>query len=213
MEKPRLYLDEGEFIWTDGGYGHGPHTVAPYTNIRAEEVQDLRTFNYNQSLIRGRAEHGIAYLKQRFQMLMGYRGNIYREKDERGFSKIVMACIVAHTVASKHDQPNDVGYWLTEEGSTDAADIGDTVNYLQRMQVQASQGSYRSAYRNRQEAQRQFQRQCTQEAATLSATAKDRLRKKRALDLREEMHAHLFEDMNWKFVDTTEDSRRGERAG
>ncbi|SPO21346.1 uncharacterized protein UTRI_00823 [Ustilago trichophora] len=41
LKKPRLYLDEGEFIWVDGGYGHSAFTVGPFSHIAAEKSRDL----------------------------------------------------------------------------------------------------------------------------------------------------------------------------
>ncbi|SAM86369.1 uncharacterized protein UBRO_20278 [Ustilago bromivora] len=41
LKKPRLYLDKGEFIWVDGGYGHSAITVGPFSHIAANKSQDL----------------------------------------------------------------------------------------------------------------------------------------------------------------------------
>jgi len=41
LKKPRLYLDEGEFIWVDGGYGHSAITVGPFSHIAADKSRDL----------------------------------------------------------------------------------------------------------------------------------------------------------------------------
>ena len=37
LKKPCLYLDEGEFIWVDGGYGHSAFTVGPFSHIAANK--------------------------------------------------------------------------------------------------------------------------------------------------------------------------------
>ncbi|SOV05979.1 uncharacterized protein UDID_19272 [Ustilago sp. UG-2017a] len=37
LKKPHLYLDEGEFIWVDGGYGHSAITVRPFSHIAADK--------------------------------------------------------------------------------------------------------------------------------------------------------------------------------
>ncbi|SOV08920.1 uncharacterized protein UDID_17785 [Ustilago sp. UG-2017a] len=47
-----------------------------------------------------RVEHAIAYLKNRFQCLTGYHGNIYHVKDHITTAETIQACIVAHTFAS-----------------------------------------------------------------------------------------------------------------
>ena len=41
LKKPHLYLDKGEFIWVDGGYGHSAFTVGPFSHIAADKSQDL----------------------------------------------------------------------------------------------------------------------------------------------------------------------------
>ncbi|UTT94384.1 hypothetical protein NDA17_007436 [Ustilago hordei] len=77
VAKPRLHLDEGEFVWVDAGYGYSSYTVGPYSNTAAAKSRDLHYFNYSLSHIRVKAEHGIAYLKNHFQCLMGFQGNLY----------------------------------------------------------------------------------------------------------------------------------------
>ena len=37
LKKPCLYLDKGEFIWVDGGYGHSAFTVGPFSHIAANK--------------------------------------------------------------------------------------------------------------------------------------------------------------------------------
>ena len=41
LKKPHLYLDKGEFIWVDGGYGHSAFTVGPFSHIAADKSRDL----------------------------------------------------------------------------------------------------------------------------------------------------------------------------
>ncbi|SAM82485.1 uncharacterized protein UBRO_21069 [Ustilago bromivora] len=45
LKKPHLYLDEGEFIWVDGGYGHSAITVGPFSHTATNKSQDLQYFN------------------------------------------------------------------------------------------------------------------------------------------------------------------------
>ncbi|SPO23074.1 uncharacterized protein UTRI_01752 [Ustilago trichophora] len=45
LAKPRLHLDDGEFVWVDGGYGFSPFTVGPFTNKAADQSRDLSYFN------------------------------------------------------------------------------------------------------------------------------------------------------------------------
>ncbi|KAJ1030897.1 hypothetical protein NDA18_002126 [Ustilago nuda] len=70
--KACLHLDEGKFVWVDAGYGYSSYTVGPYSNTAAEKSRDLHYFNYSLSCLRVKAKHGIAYLKNRFQCLMGF---------------------------------------------------------------------------------------------------------------------------------------------
>lgn len=203
LAKPRLHLDEGEFIWTDGGYGFNPFTVGPFTHKAADKCLDIRKFNYTLSSVRVRVEHAIDYLKNRFQCLKGYRGNIYREDDHTTSSKVTMACIVAHTFASRYDSPEDVAEYL--QGTPDQLD--KIVDDLQRFR--ATQEPYRRA---RRVAQREFEAQAAREKARLRASQLDKLRKDRALDLREEMFVELFSDLGLPFRDTNAESRRQERS-
>ncbi|SAM84760.1 uncharacterized protein UBRO_21084 [Ustilago bromivora] len=41
LKKPHLYLDKGEFIWVDGGYGHSAITVGPFSHIATDKSRDL----------------------------------------------------------------------------------------------------------------------------------------------------------------------------
>ncbi|KAJ1596148.1 hypothetical protein NDA11_006697 [Ustilago hordei] len=72
-------------------------------NTAAAKSRDLHYFNYSLSCIRVKAEHGIAYLKNCFQCLMGFRGNLYQEEDHEKAAHTVQACIIAHTFASRYD--------------------------------------------------------------------------------------------------------------
>ncbi|SOV01313.1 uncharacterized protein UDID_17626 [Ustilago sp. UG-2017a] len=51
LKKPHLYLDEGEFIWVDGRYGHSAITVGPFSHIAADKSRDLQHFNYMLSQV------------------------------------------------------------------------------------------------------------------------------------------------------------------
>ncbi|SOV05532.1 uncharacterized protein UDID_18451 [Ustilago sp. UG-2017a] len=37
LKKPCLYLDKGESIWVDGGYGHSAITVGPFSHIATDK--------------------------------------------------------------------------------------------------------------------------------------------------------------------------------
>lgn len=51
LKKPHLYLDKGEFIWVDGGYGHLAFMVGPFMHISASKSHDLAFFNYTMSRV------------------------------------------------------------------------------------------------------------------------------------------------------------------
>lgn len=206
VKEPRLYLDEGEFIWTDSAYGHSAFTVATYSWEHSLNKKDLRSFNYKHSTIRSRAEHGIAYFKQRFQSMMGYRANVYRRKDEEAISCVIRACVVAHTIASKHDRPQDVSKWLAQGNLTE-----DAEDHYHYMNARRSKHMNRIAQHRRRESQRIYAQQQQEQAATLSIRRQDAIRSAAAHDLREEMHTALFENMGWEFVDTTKAFRYKER--
>ncbi|SPC65302.1 uncharacterized protein UHOD_11055 [Ustilago sp. UG-2017b] len=74
-------------------------------------IQDLKVWASGSNIlkkphlyldeVRVQVEHAIAYLKNRFQCLTGYRDNIYRVKDCITAAETIQACIVAHTFMHK----------------------------------------------------------------------------------------------------------------
>ncbi|UTT93024.1 hypothetical protein NDA17_003630 [Ustilago hordei] len=132
--KPRLHLDEGEFVWVDAGYGYSSYTVGPYSNTAAAKSRDLHYFNYSLSCIRVKAEHGIAYLKNRFQCLMGFQGNLYQEEDHEKAAHTVQACIIAHTFASRYDQPDEVAEYLKASETLSEAEVLETTSGMEAYQ-------------------------------------------------------------------------------
>ncbi|SAM85261.1 uncharacterized protein UBRO_20887 [Ustilago bromivora] len=122
LKKPQLYLDEGEFIWVDGGYGHSAFTVRPFSHIAAEKSHNLRFFNHSLSQVQVWVEHAVAYLKNRFQCLNGYRGNMYHVKDHMTEARTIHACIVTHTFASQYDGPDMVAELLCPSFSKKVVD-------------------------------------------------------------------------------------------
>ncbi|SOV08090.1 uncharacterized protein UDID_17283 [Ustilago sp. UG-2017a] len=71
------------------------------------------------SQVRVQVEHAIAYLKNHFQCLTGYHGNIYCVKDRITTAETIQACIVAHTFASRYDRPADIANLLLPSFSED----------------------------------------------------------------------------------------------
>lgn len=154
LQKPRLHLNEGEFIWSEGSYGYSPFTVGPFDGESAEKSRNIRRFNYAHSSVKVRVEHAIGYLRNRFQCLKGYRGNLYREEDHLTSSKVIKACIIAYAFVQRYDCPEDTAEYLS--GSADAVD--DVVEDLLRYRL--TEGPYR---RTRHAAQRSYEEEVERE--------------------------------------------------
>ncbi|SJX62660.1 uncharacterized protein SRS1_16557 [Sporisorium reilianum f. sp. reilianum] len=185
LKKPRLYLDEGEFIWVDGGYGHSTFTVGPFSHVHADKSKDLKHFNYSLSRVRVRVEHVIAYLKNRFMCLKGYRGNIYRVKDQATAAKVIQACIIAHTFASRYDRDDDLFALLQPTYSED--EIQEIIDSMRECR-----DSNRETRRTRRAAQRQYEHDLAEATAGMSQTAISRMRIDGAHELCEQMFQVLF---------------------
>lgn len=206
LEKPRRYLDEGEFVWTDGGYGFSPFTLGPFTHRSASQSNDLKKFNATLSSVRVRVEHAITYLKSRFQCLKDYRGNLYRDIDEHYATRIITGCIILHTFASRYDSPRDVAAYLFPSNSTSEA-ANAMAEDLARYQDSAAE-----ARTIRTGAQRAFEDAEARETEGMSQGQKDTRRKNKYVALREEMFSHLFAEKSWPIEDTDAESRRFERT-
>ncbi|SPC68191.1 uncharacterized protein UHOD_12384 [Ustilago sp. UG-2017b] len=205
LKKPRLYLDEGEFIWVDGGYGHSAITVGPFSHIAANKSRDLRHFNYMLSQVRVQVEHAIAYLKNRFQCLTGYRGNIYRVKDRITAAETIQACIVAHTFASRYDRPADIADLLLPSFSED-----EVSEVVQSPQLDAS--DTQELRRTRRTNQQEYELDLATATQGMSQYAVSRLRSSAAHELREEMFQVLFRSTGRNEEDTTALSRCHEKT-
>lgn len=201
VAKPRLHLDKGEFVWVDAGFGYSSYTVGPFSNTAAAKSRDLRFFNYSLSRIRVRAEHGIAYLKNQFQSLMGYRGNLYREEDHHMAALAIQACIVAHTFASQYDRPDNVAEYLLETFAEE--DVCEATAGLS-----AYQQATEDARIVRRENQQRYKEELAYTTSGMSQHSLNRLRADQAMDLREEMISALFASQGRPFEDTTALSRR-----
>ncbi|UTT91327.1 hypothetical protein NDA17_005894 [Ustilago hordei] len=203
VAKPRLHLDEGEFVWVDAGYGYSSYTVGPYSNTAAAKSRDLHYFNYSLSCICVKAEHGIAYLKNHFQCLIGFRGNLYREEDHEKAAHMVQACIIAHTFASRYDRPDEVAEYLKASETLSEAEVLETTSGME---------AYQQATEDARIQQRENQQQYEQEQAAamegMSQNQVQKFRQEKALDLREEMLTALFASHGCPFEDTTAESQR-----
>ncbi|KAJ1038152.1 hypothetical protein NDA10_002732 [Ustilago hordei] len=186
VAKPCLHLDEGEFVWVDAGYGYSSYTVGLYSNTAAAKSRDLHYFNYSLSHIHVKAEHGIAYLKNCFQCLMGFQGNLYQEEDHEK---------AAHTV--------QVAEYLKASETLSEAEVLETTSGME---------AYQQATEDARIQQRENQQQYEQEQAAamegMSQNQVQKFRQEKALDLREEMLTALFASHGCPFEDTTAESQR-----
>ncbi|KAJ1030668.1 hypothetical protein NDA18_001907 [Ustilago nuda] len=132
--KPHLHLDEGKFVWVDAGYGYSSYTVGLYSNTAAAKSRDLHYFNYSLSCICVKAKHGIAYLKNHFQCLMGFQGNLYREEDHEKAAHTVQACIIVHMFISRYDRPDEVAEYLKASENISEAEVLETMSGMEAYQ-------------------------------------------------------------------------------
>ncbi|SAM63283.1 uncharacterized protein UBRO_14159 [Ustilago bromivora] len=201
VAKPCLHLDEGEFVWVDAGFGFSAFSVGSFNNNTASKSHDIQYFNYFLSHIWIHAEHGIAYLKNHFQCLMGYCGNLYHEEDHERAAYTIQACIVAHTFASQYDHPDDVADYLLQSFSEE--DLADVTSGLP-LYHQATE----EARIMQQDNQAQYEQVIADATQGMSQNQMNKFHADWALDLREEMFSALFVANGRPFEDTTAKSRR-----
>ncbi|SAM58687.1 uncharacterized protein UBRO_20403 [Ustilago bromivora] len=185
------------------GSSHDVYTVGPYSNTAVAKSRDLHYFNYSLSHIHVKAEHGIVYLKNHFQCLMGFQGNLYREEDHKKAAQMVQACIIVHTFASHYDRPDEVAEYLRASENLSEAEVLETTSGME---------AYQQATKDVRIQQRENQQQYEQEqAAAMEGMSQNRVQKfrqEKALDLREEMLTALFASHGCPFEDTTAESQR-----
>ncbi|SAM61586.1 uncharacterized protein UBRO_20135 [Ustilago bromivora] len=134
--------------------------VGPFSHIAAEKSCDLHFFNYSLSQVWVWVEHAISYLKNRFQCLNGYRGNMYHIKDHMKAARTIHACIITHTFASQYDCPDIVDGLLhpsfpkeevdevVQTLSTNLTQSGDMQSQQQANQVQYEEESMATGEHN-----------------------------------------------------------------
>ncbi|KAJ1583817.1 hypothetical protein NDA11_007466 [Ustilago hordei] len=172
-------------------------------NTAAAKSRDLHYFNYSLSHIRVKAKHGIAYLKNRFQCLMGFRGNLYREEDHEKAAHMVQACIIAHTFASHYDRPDEVAEYLKASETLSEAEVLETMSGME-----AYQQATEDARIQRRENQQQYEQEQAAAMEGMSQNRVQKFRQEKALDLRKEMLTALFASHGHPFEDTTAESQR-----
>ncbi|SPC64301.1 uncharacterized protein UHOD_11719 [Ustilago sp. UG-2017b] len=157
------------------------------------------------SQVRVRVEHAIAYLKNHFQCLTGYRGNIYRVKDHITTAETIQACIVAHTFAGRYDRPADIANLLLPSFSED-----EVSEVVQSLQLDAS--DTQELRRTRRTNQQEYELDLATATQGMSQYAVSRLRSSAAHDLREEMFQALLSSTGRNEEDTTAVSRHHEKT-
>ena len=130
--------------------------VGPFSHLAAAKSHDLHFFNHSLSQVWGLVEHAIAYLKNRFQCLNGYRGNMYHVKDHMTAARTIQAGSVAHTFASQYNRPDmvaellcpsfskEVVHDVVQTLSTDPSESGNMQSQWQTNQAQYEEESMAS---------------------------------------------------------------------
>ncbi|CEH17679.1 Predicted transposase [Ceraceosorus bombacis] len=202
-----LELDNGEFIWADGGYGLSPFVVGPYSHKKAELSVDLRMFNWNMSRIWVRVEHAISCWKARFQRMKEFTIQLNTDEHEEAACETIIATMVAHTIAQKYDARWDMQEFLSEaQAPTEAI-----AEILRELEVDPEQREENAqAWQRRAEAEARRKEATRELERRLGTSAMQTRRKADARDKREDLHQDLFLHLKRSFCDTTFDSRMKE---
>lgn len=99
------------------------------------------------SRVRIRSEHGIGFLKGRFQSLKGIRVNINSRKRHRYACAWVVACIAIHSFALRDEQGQKRATCDDDDGAVSDPFIGDGVSSLESSSH--GPGGDRQAHRRR----------------------------------------------------------------
>ncbi|SOV06678.1 uncharacterized protein UDID_17572 [Ustilago sp. UG-2017a] len=137
-----------------------PHSLWIVKSVVGQpgSVQDSKVWASGSNILKkphlylDEVEHAIAYLKNRFQCLTGYRGNIYRVKDCITAAETIQACIVAHTFASQYDHPADIADLLLPSFSEDEYAVSRLRSSAAHdLQEEMFQALFRSTGRNEED--------------------------------------------------------------
>ncbi|SAM85647.1 uncharacterized protein UBRO_21014 [Ustilago bromivora] len=145
--------------------------------------------------------HPSGPMTNRFQCLMGYRGNLYCKEDHKRAAYTIQACIVAHTFASQYNHPDDVANYLLQSFSEE--DIADVTSGLP-LYHQATE----EARIMQRDNQAQYEQVIADATQGMLQNQMNKFCADWALDLREEMFSALFVANGRPFEDTTAESRR-----
>ncbi|CAD6927870.1 unnamed protein product [Tilletia laevis] len=209
VKRPRLYLDEGDFVWTDGGYGFSDHTCGPYDHAIAAKSSDFRKFNGAVSNVRVRSEHAFGYLKGRFQSLRGFRLLIRDSQDHTLAIRAVVAMMVAHNLALRWDGREERNVFVDLSSVSEEARIAwDALQQPNERQDQVESDAW--GRRLRSQRAKMVEDRTRQEI--MSQHGLDQARRQGGHALREELHVALFRSLNLQFIDTTAASRMKDKT-
>ncbi|SOV09130.1 uncharacterized protein UDID_18277 [Ustilago sp. UG-2017a] len=183
-----------------------PHSLRIVESVVGQpgSIQDLKVWASGSNILKKphlyldevQVEHAIAYLKNRFQWLTGYCGNIYHAKDRITAAETIQACIVAHTFVSRYDHPADIANLLLPSFSED-----EVSEVVQSLQLDAS--DTQELRRTRRTNQQEYELDLATATQGMSQYAVSRLRSSAAHDLQEEMFQALFRSTGHNEEDTT----------
>ncbi|CAD6985004.1 unnamed protein product, partial [Tilletia controversa] len=188
VKQPRKYLDEGEFVWTDNGYGLSEFTCGPYDHIVAAKSPDFKAYNKAVSGVRVRSEHAFGYFKGRFQSMKGLRVQIQDSEDHHRAVQIIVAAMVAHNIALRWDGPAERDCFVDLSGVSNQA--RKAWHELQEPDAE-TETVQKAAWARRINAQRRHDQKERKRAAQLSQYRLDTDRKSKAKELREKLHSAL----------------------
>ncbi|KAE8183966.1 hypothetical protein CF328_g8015 [Tilletia controversa] len=209
VKQPRKYLDEGEFVWTDNGYGLSEFTCGPYDHIVAAKSPDFKAYNKAVSGVRVRSEHAFGYFKGRFQSMKGLRVQIQDSEDHHRAVQIIVAAMVAHNIALRWDGPAERDCFVDLSGVSNQA--RKAWHELQEPDAE-TETVQKAAWARRINAQRRHDQKERKRAAQLSQYRLDTDRKSKAKELREKLHSALFNAIERPFFDTTPESRKADKT-
>lgn len=172
-QKPRLFLDEGDFIWVDGGFEHNEAIISPFRRNESEGNPDRRLFNNMLSHLQVRAEHCNRLLRGRFQCLGGLREQLAKAPanyrgltvGEEKVNNVMRSAIVLHNFALPYEDPHDHEFYMNASGEGWVADALQA--YRESPEVRAERRNITSA---RERAQERLEERRVNEVITQSFT-------------------------------------------
>jgi hypothetical protein len=94
---PHNYFTDDQYLLGDCGYPLNIRLITPFRKPYKEKCEK-EVFNYRLSKARVKVEHANGILKERFQVLKGFRNLIKKAKDFEHVNNIVECCIILHNI-------------------------------------------------------------------------------------------------------------------